>query len=90
MAVGDAVIAESGANAILDFQPAAGVECCITSVWTGTALATVLYDGTNVSIANSDTPKNEDMAIMINNTNYLRIVALGASTYSCYTGITIK
>ena len=92
MTAGDVVNGISSANTTLDFQPAAGVECVITSVGreaTNTGFG--LYDGTTLA---SDTPaanlNTRKMKLWINNTRYFRIEATGAATNGSYTGIQTK
>jgi len=94
MAVGDVVNGISGANAILDFQPAAGVECVITCTWGLLAGGQpLLYNGSNQTNAvntATESPLYWNVKIFINNTNYLRIPAQGAGTRSGYTGLQTK
>ena len=93
MALDDVVNGISGSNTAIDFQPAAGVECVITSVYrdaSGTGFG--LYDGTTLS---SDIPAASStdalsMQIFINNTRYFRIEATGAASNTAYTGVQTK
>lgn len=88
----------SGDNAILDFQPAAGVEVMIMSQGFDANSGGVgqLYNGTidcNFISANANANTGfhtANMKMFINNTNYLRILALGAGVVSTYSGVTTK
>jgi hypothetical protein len=90
MAVGDVVNGIDN-GALLIFQPAAGVEVCITSAcaW---LTSTALFDGTKIAYisqsAGGSTDTNINVKIMINNTNYLRVT--GTVNGSSYSGIQIK
>lgn len=96
MAIDDIVNGISGDNAVLDYQPAAGVEADIrsTGIKTDTAGQT-LYDGTNLSlnqstaqgVANGGKPI---LGMQITNTRYIRVGAMGAGVKSSYTAIVIN
>lgn len=93
MAVGD-VVNGIAASAILDFQPAAGVEVMITSVGLdGTNNAFLIYNGTLDSVitsANTSTNTGFHTAnctVIIDNTNYLRVPNTAAG--GMYTGVTV-
>ena len=96
MAVNDVVNGISAANTILDYQPASGVEVVITAISPETAsnLTMRLYNGTIDCILRSSyagfLQDTTNMKAFINNTNYLRIDALGGSANSAYTGIQTK
>lgn len=93
MAAGDVVNEVGGANTTVTFQPAVGVEVCITAFFRhATTSGLALYDGTNW--CRDDHTMNSPAALnckmMINNTNYLYIESAGAGKRVGYTGITIK
>ena len=94
MAVGDVVNGIGLANTDFSFQPAAGVECVITT--TGAVSAWIfLSNGVTNAHAfaiNSSTNSvgSSNCKFCINNTNYLIVQAAGATYYSNYTGIQIK
>lgn len=100
MAVGDVVNGISAANTILDFQPAAGVECLIISLFyddpaTAAVDAVNYYNGSVAVPCINDTVTDPASAFLniklaINNTNYLRIAARGAGEYSAYGGYQTK
>ncbi len=94
MAVGDVVNGISANNTILTFQPAAGVECCITSVGTDNINTNgcKLYNGTLLSgqARVTEITNQSNIKIFINNTNYLYLPALGVAYMSHYTGIQTK
>jgi len=90
MAVGDIVSGISGANTTLTFQPAAGVEVCITAVQSIASQPPRLTNGTINTVHGICTDNQYSMKMMINNTNYLQIDNLGGSSRSGYTGIQIK
>jgi len=80
MAVGDVVNAISGVGAELTFQPAAGVECVITS-WSVYNSTMQYYDGTNYAFGVITTTAGQaglmNTKLFINNT---RFIALNASS----------
>jgi hypothetical protein len=89
MAVGDIVNGIQITGASLYFQPAVGVEVCITS--TGTLGNYVrLYNGTIATImfAGDVSWGGGNCKIMINNTNYLEVMS--SASNQCYTGIQLK
>ncbi len=93
MAIGDVVNDISADNTILDFQPAAGVEVVITYV--STLLAggqPLMFNGTNATTATTGLDNNlyYNLKMMINNTNFLRISALGAGVFSGFTGMEVN
>ena len=92
MAVGDVVSGISADNTIVTFQPAVGVEVCITSVLTD-QIASPSPQLYIVIICGSPTIQHTNdynIKFFINNTNYLYIGALGAGYFSAYTGIQTK
>ena len=93
MAVGDVVsnIVANGGASPHTFQPAAGVEICITQVggngvWSGLVSAAVPISGSNYYMINTI---SSDVKLMITNTNYL-VQSANANYNSMYTGIQIK
>lgn len=98
MAVGDVVSGIGAAATILDFQPAAGVECVITYVSStaqaGNQHAAHVYDGTNqdtgVFYSDANLVYTGPIKIFINNTNYLRLTAPPAGLKASYTGVQTK
>ena len=96
MAVGDVVNAIGANNAILDFQPAVGVECVITMTSGGnTTVIGQLYNGTLTATSVSQYTLGaytgmQNIKLFINNTTYLRIVAGGAGQFNSYCGMQIK
>mgnify|MGYP003679608310 FL=1 len=96
MASGDVINGFSPVGAILDFQPAAGVEIVVkTCFLNGVSNAPSLTNGTiesNMSTSNTAISGTSlsDVNIFINNTNYLRINSLGGGQYSAFSGIQIK
>ena len=86
MVVGDIV---NGLNlaAGFDFQPAATVSCCITSAqsWSSNVMFTNGVDQVYVADSTSGWG-NINTKIMINNTNYIRLLAGNAS----FSGIQIQ
>jgi len=98
MAVGDVVSSIGGANATLDFQPAAGVEVAIKTTFsqTGTARSAVMYDGvintmelkTDMSAA-TNAYLTIGSVMFVTNTNYLRIFGSGGALRNGFTGIEI-
>ena len=96
MVVGDVVNAIGGANAILDFQPAAGIEVAIKMCFCRSGVAGwALFDGVNISdflITDEATAagiKNNFTTMLIDNTNYLRITASGGAIRNGFSGIEI-
>ena len=92
MVVGDVVNGIAAAGVVLTFQPAVSIECCITSAMCSNAWTMLTNDVTQAELyhgtwnnANSSVGSNEK--IMINNTNYLTILAGNQSSFS---GIQIK
>ena len=88
MAVGDVVNGLSAVGAAFTFQPAASIECAITScgVYNGWSW---VYDGALSSHLKDTTKANPNVKVFINNTNYIRFDGVaGFSSY--YTGIQIK
>lgn len=96
MAVDDVVNGIGAANTILDFQPAAGVECVITSVFFDSAgmSGPSLYNGSTEALPNSTTVTQAYVPIagrlFINNTNYLRMRATGSGRSNGYSGVQTK
>jgi len=92
MAVGD-VVNGVGTSATLDFQPAAGVEICITSATSWNNYYIQLTDGVTapyvIETPSTGAGQNVNMRLLINNTIYLRILNTGVGWQS-YTGIQIK
>jgi len=91
MAVGDVVSDIGGDNAILDFQPAAGVEAVISLWFTGQTNGDLfLYNGTDTSTnlpLLQTTVSVNTMKMFVNNTNYFRSIAPGAGLRNAFTGI---
>jgi|TARA_R110000823_G_scaffold199185_1_gene330294 hypothetical protein len=93
MASGDVVNGLSATNVSLSFQPAATVECAITSMgaygqWisiTNGVISSVTVNGGDGTVA----PSQGNIKLMINNTNYITINA-NATSGGSYTGIQIK
>mgnify|MGYP004008846263 FL=1 len=94
MAVGDVVNGFSPISTQMDFQPAASVECIISSVNVYNTWAAIT-DGTNNSLmVNYGTTTGtaagvRNAKICINNTYYLRLYST-TGHYSSYSGIQIK
>lgn len=94
MAVGDAVNGISAVGTLVDFQPAASVEVCITSVLVTTLIGATLTDATLTTV---DQSLRNDLALgggvniklFVNNTRFLRI-AVAASVSTGFSGITTK
>ena len=89
MAVGDVVNGLSAAGVALSFQPAVGVEVCITSFgsynsWTRIENGII---GSNL-VVNGHVSGNLNSKIMINNTNYINLTL--SADGSSYSGIQIK
>jgi len=85
MAIGDLVNGLSDSNVILDFQPAAGVECIITAIaCQDTAVLFRMRDGSTESVLTNDgtnyaLPDTNNMKILIENGMFLRIDAVAAA-----------
>lgn len=100
MAKGDVVsnLVSTAAAAVLDYQPAAGVEALINHVFAGITggnapLATIkLYDGSIVSTLGTHAAANlVPFRILVNNTRYLRIINNSVDTQVLgFTGIQTK
>jgi hypothetical protein len=97
MASGDVVNAISGDNTELNFQPAANVECVIKSCFmNGVGGYVKITDGANETYLNNGATIYQggngvtNLNMLITNTNYLKIDALGVSKRGAYTGIQIK
>jgi hypothetical protein len=87
MAVGD-VVSDMGGIETISFQPAVGVEICITSLCSWSAYFTMFDGTTNANIPNNtNNIQLVNTKIMINNTNYLRTVSVN---FWYYTGIQLK
>jgi len=95
LAVDDIVADISVVNTLLDFQPAAGVEIVIRcNGWAGGIQQISYYDGSRTSGLIQDGAAGRrtnfgNLAMPIDNTNYLRLAAL-ANVSSSYGGITTK
>lgn len=95
MAAGDVVSGMSAVNTVLNFQPAAGVECVITSVFmSGIANYTyiLMHDTASGGDAEAGTftsPAPMNMKYFINNTRYLKMYAI-AGGRTAFTGIQLK
>ncbi len=85
MAIGDVVSSFSAINTTLFFQPAATVECMVSSYFNSTECR--LYDGTNYSYQIKGS--NQQVKIFINNSIYLRLDA-NVGEYGSFSGIQIK
>ena len=95
MAVDDIISGISGDNAVLDFQPASGVEVMIIMIGMDNQTnSPALYDGTNESLlisgGTNDRRDLTNIKIPVTNSIYLRLPALGAGNRSCYAGVQIK
>lgn len=97
MAINDTVGLLSADNTVLDFQPAAGVGVMIAGVYLGgTNTLFDITDNTLVSTVTSGSAtlitgvSNIDLKIFINNTNFLRLRAGGASQKIGFSGITVN
>ena len=101
--VSDIQTIATGAN--LDFQPAAGVEVMITEIGSSSIIGSApdgapevivqLYNGTLASTLRYSTLSarlwGREMKILLNNTRYLRINNLNASSRNlCYCGVQTK
>jgi len=94
MVVGD-VVSDIGAdNAVFTFQPAAGVEVVITIFSPDlTTVTPELFDGVITSLINSQNAAHNNganylaMKFFINNTRYIRLLALGAGNRTAIMGI---
>jgi len=90
LAIGDIVSDIGGDNAILDFQPAAGVECVLPFM---TAVDTQnffnLHDGviTSRNLAISATLMATKLGFFIDNTRFMRLTAAGVGRRNAFTGI---
>lgn len=90
LAVGDVVSNIGGDNAVLDFQPAAGVECLISFL---TAVDTqnffILRDGVNNSrnLATSAVLFESKLGFFVTNARFLRLTAAGVGRRNAFTGI---
>lgn len=99
MAVGDVVSGISGVGAVLNFQPAAGVECMITFVFaTDISNAFQLDQGVLRSVdcfINQPGPgglpdtNTGPLKFFVNNTSFLRI-GIYPGQRTCFTGIQIQ
>ena len=90
MAVGDVVSGINDGGSVLNFQPAAGIECCITGAggtnqWTAVTNGVIVANITHGTHTSNSSRTN--MKIMINNTIYLTILT---GDQQQYTGIQIK
>ena len=91
MAIGDVVNGMSPISTILDFQPAAGVECMISDV-SDSVNGHSLYDGVTLGTSRkylNGVQMSGAMKMFINHTNYLRLIA-SAGNHNWFTGIQIK
>lgn len=88
MAVGDVVSGISADNTAITFQPAAGVECVITSVTSG--FNGGITDGVLTSSNIFLNASQANIKLFINNTRYLTIAAGGAGFFGAYTGMQTK
>ena len=86
MVKGDVINGTGAAAAVLNYQPAAGVEVVITTADTNEKV--LFYDGTNSApvLAAGTTP----IKIFLNNTLYLRLDAGAAATYRAFSGVQVK
>ena len=87
---GDVVSGIGADNALLDFQPAAGVEVVIVSAFGEGSLAgqPTLFDGTNVSVlAALGNDAIVGIKLMLTNTLYLRLANRGATRFNSYSGM---
>lgn len=92
MAVGDVINGISAVGTNLSYQPAAGVEVMITSIFMPdetTANKFRLTDGTFESASPTFETSVSNVKMMINNTNYLILKAI-TSKVTGFTGIQIK
>lgn len=86
MAVDDIINGISGDNAVLEYQPAAGVESIVTIFFTTSSVA--LYNGTNFTVGNTATSGRVSMGIT--NTRWVRVPAQGAGNFGGYSAIQVK
>lgn len=94
MAIGDVVSGISAAITVMTYQPATGVEVAIKSILLSDNHQNyvAITDGSNECAFSTITYTNTNLgntSIMINNTRYLKILALLAGK-SGYTGIQTK
>jgi len=94
MAVGDVVGSISAANTLLTFQPAAGVEVCITCMTTNNSVLTLgqLTDGVLDSFlkwATNSVIDSNNMKVFVTNDLFIQIPAIAAGESSAFTGITV-
>ena len=87
MVVGDVVSGISANNTALSFQPAAGVEICLTNLSGG--FNGGITDGVVIQ-SNAFVGASVRQSLFITNTLYLHMFAGGAGFYGGYTGIQIK
>lgn len=97
MAVGDVVSGIGGDGAAIYFQPAAGVELKLVTLFCNGSAdggAAAITDGATTSIFNYAGDASRfvvgNFVIFINNTNYLTMNAPAAGRRDGYTGIQIK
>jgi len=95
MAVGDIICSLSAHAALLNFQPAAGVEVLITGIGgNGNSVVASLYDGANVAdfttsnVYSNTGFNNMNIKLGITNTNYIQVAAGSNKTF--FTGIQTK
>jgi len=92
MAIGDVVVQFGGDNAVIDFQPAAGVEVVITC-WASNNGDILFNNDTNVSqvLVTANVVENPAAGkVFVNNTVFARIAAQGAGNFSAFSGITVN
>jgi len=96
MAVGDVVNGLATDGNDITFQPAATVECIITTVM-GRATGAYLIDGTSIgyigNLGNADAVfeiQDRVTKVFINNTIYLNVGSSPAGNNSGYSGLQIK
>jgi len=90
MVVGDIITDVGADNAVLDFQPAAGVEVMITMVNEPNQYGP--FDGANLSLTVANTSfirSLGDLKMGITNAVFLRITAPGVGLFNAFSGIEI-
>jgi len=90
MAIGDIVSDIGGDNAVLDFQPAAGVEAVITwltavDTQNFVRLTDAVIEGRNLAV--SVGTYTASSKFFVNNTRFLRLTAAGVGRRNYFTGI---
>jgi hypothetical protein len=96
MVAGDVVSQIGAVASTLTFQPAATIECLLSTVAGGSTTSWVsLTNAAGVITAylfstNATSSFRNNSKLFINNTNYLHIYTAAAGEYASFTGIQIK